>query len=119
MFDDVASAAVRTALTGLATRQRVSANNIANIETPGFTAQRVDFEGALRSAVQNATDGSTVDGVAPAVSSSPLAPRQDGNNVNLDEETLSSMDTGLRYQTMLRAMDERYGLIATAIKGGR
>ena len=116
MFDDVASTAVRTALTGLAMRQRVSANNIANIETPGFTAQRVGFESALRSAV---ADGSTGNGVAPTVSSSPLAPRQDGNNVNLDEETLSSMDTGMRYQLMLRAMDDRFGLISTALKGGR
>jgi flagellar basal-body rod protein FlgB len=115
VFDDVASASVRTALSGLAMRQRVSANNIANIETPGFTAQRVDFEGALRSAV---ADGSVVDGAAPEVSSSPLAARQDGNNVNLDEETLSSMDTDLRYQLMLRAMDDQYGLISTALKGG-
>ncbi len=117
MFDDVASAAVRTALDGLAMRQRVSANNVANIETPGFTAGRVDFEGALRSAV---ADGSVGTGsVTPTVSSSPLAPRQDGNNVNLDEETLSSMDTGLRYQMMLRAMDNRYNLVSTALKGGR
>jgi flagellar basal-body rod protein FlgB len=116
VFDDVASAAVRTALTGLAMRQRVSANNIANIETPRFTAGRVAFEGALRSAV---ADGSVVDGpVEPTMSSSPEAPRQDGNNVNLDEETLSSMDTGLRYQLMLRAMDDRYGLVSTALKGG-
>jgi flagellar basal-body rod protein FlgB len=116
VFDDVASTAVRTALTGLAMRQRVSANNIANIETPGFTAQRVDFEGALRSAV---ADGSTENGIAPSVSSSPLAPRQDGNNVNLDEETLLSMDTGMRYQLMLRAMDDRFGLISAALKAGR
>ncbi len=114
MFDDIASTAVRTALTGLATRQRVSANNIANIETPGFTAQRVDFEGALRSAV---SDGSTGTGIAPTVSSSPNAARQDGNNVNLDEETLLSMDTGMRYQLMLRAMDDRFGLISAALKG--
>lgn len=116
MFDDVASTSVRAALAGLAMRQRVSANNIANIETPGFTAQQVDFEGALRSAV---ADGSTDNGIRPTVSSSPLAARQDGNNVNLDEETLRSTDTGLRYQLMLRAMDDRFGLISTALKGGR
>ena len=34
-----------------------------------------------------------------------------GNNVNLDEETLSNVDTGLRYQLALRAMDGKFGLI--------
>jgi flagellar basal-body rod protein FlgB len=117
VFDDVASATVRSALAGLAARQRVSANNIANIGTPGFTAGRVAFEDALRSAV---ADGSVVDGqVGPTEFVSPLAARQDGNNVNLDEETLSSMDTGLRYRLMLRVMDDQYNLVSAAVKGAR
>ncbi|WP_233158987.1 flagellar basal body rod protein FlgB [Actinophytocola xanthii] len=117
VFDDVASAAVRTALNGLAMRQRVSANNLANIETPGFTAGRLDFENQLRDAVAN---GSEVESsVEFAETRSNLAPRQDGNNVNIDEETLSSMDTGLRFKLMLRAKDDQYGLISTVLKGGR
>ena len=115
MFDDVATSAVRSALTGLAARQRVSANNIANIETPNFTAVRVEFEGALRDAVNS---GDSAAGVAPTYTESPLAPRQDGNNVNLDEETMSSMDTGLRQQLMLRALDAKYSLVSTVLKGG-
>jgi flagellar basal-body rod protein FlgB len=115
VFDDVASVSVRAALAGLSVRQKVSANNIANIETPGFTAGRVAFEDALRAAV---TDGSVVNGaVAPTTFASPLAARQDGNNVNLDEETLNSMDTGLRYKLMLRAMDDQYNLVSIAVKG--
>ena len=38
---------------GLAMRQRVTANNIANIQTPGFHAGKVKFEGALQSALAN------------------------------------------------------------------
>ena len=40
MFDDVASVTMRSALDGLATRQRVIADNIANVQTPGFRAGR-------------------------------------------------------------------------------
>lgn len=115
MFDDIASSAVRSALTGLALRQRVSANNIANIETPNFTAGRVEFESALRDAVESGDPSR----MSPAVSSSPLAPRQDGNNVNLDEETLSGIDTGLRHQLMLRALDDKYGLVSSVLRGVR
>ena len=115
MFDDVTSQALQVSLTGLAMRQRVTANNIANISTPGFRAGKVQFENELQSAL---SDGASPSAVRPAVAQS-LEPTQlNGNNVNLDEETLSNVDTGLRYQLALRAMDNKFGLIASAIKGG-
>src|SRR5690349_21957946 len=98
VLSDVTSAALHTALSGLAKRQRVIADNIANIETPGFLAGRVEFEDALRSAVQAGDPAAT-----PITTARSLEPtREDGNNVNLDHEVLSNIDTGLRYQTMLR-----------------
>ncbi|WP_026421626.1 flagellar basal body rod protein FlgB [Actinokineospora inagensis] len=116
MFDDLTTKAVRASLDGLAMRQRVQANNIANIETPGFKAKRVDFETALSQAISS---GDGASDVRATISTSPLAARQDGNNVNIDEETLGSTETGLRYQLMLRAMDDRYGLVSTVLKGVR
>ncbi|MBM7773345.1 flagellar basal-body rod protein FlgB [Actinokineospora baliensis] len=116
MFDDLTTQAVRASLDGLAMRQRVQANNIANIETPHFKAKKVEFETALAQAI---SDGDGATGVRASVSTSRLAARQDGNNVNLDEETLGSTETGLRYQLMLRAMDDRYGLVSTVLKGVR
>ncbi len=43
--------------------------------------------------------------------------RLNGSNVNLDEETLSHIDTTMRYQLSIRALDGKYGLIRDAIKG--
>ena len=115
VFDDVATQSLQVALSGLAMRQRVTANNIANIQTPGFHAGKVQFENALQSAIAN---GTSPDAVAPTVAQS-LEPTQlNGNNVNLDEETLSNVDTGLRYQLALRAMDSKFSLISDALKGG-
>jgi flagellar basal-body rod protein FlgB len=115
VFDDVASQSLQVALSGLAMRQRVTANNIANIETPGFRAGKVEFESSLQSALAS---GTAPDQVQATVAQS-LEPTQlNGNNVNLDEETLSNVDTGLRYQLALRAMDGKFGLISDVIKGG-
>ena len=36
---------------------------------------------------------------------------------NLDHEVLSNIDTGLRYQTMLRGVDDKFVLLRTAIRG--
>lgn len=114
MFDDVTSVALNSALRGLALRQRVTADNIANINTPGYTAGRVDFESALRQALDT---GSSPD-VTGAVGRSLEPTRQDGNNVNLDEESLAMVDTGLRYQLTTEAVNAKFQILRDAIKGG-
>lgn len=114
MFDDVASVALHSALDGLAMRQRAAADNIANIQTPGFLANRVMFEDALRSAVSGG-DASQVRQVAPDVARSLEPTRMDGNNVNLDEETLSATKTSMSYELMLRAVDDRFNLVKSSM----
>jgi flagellar basal-body rod protein FlgB len=115
VFDDVTSSALRVAASGLALRQRVIANNIANVETPGFRAGRVQFEDALHAAVSGGGDPTGTD-LAVLASDEPT--RLNGNNVNLDHETLSNVDTGLRYQLVLRALDSKFGQLRDVIKGG-
>ena len=114
MFDDLSSSALRVAVAGLSARQTAIANNIANIETPGYQARKVKFEEALSSAVAN---GQSPASVAPSVQTSLEPTRLNGSNVNLDEETLSHLDTTMRYQLTLRAMDSKYGMLRDAIKG--
>lgn len=114
MFDDISSVTMKTALDGLSLRQRVTADNIANINTPTFLAGRVSFEDALATAV---SAGNPAD--AGATTSRSLEPtRENGNNVNLDHETLTSTDTNLRLSLMMRGMDDKYGLLSTVIRGG-
>ena len=55
--------------------------------------------------------------VTPSVQNSLEPTRLNGSNVNLDEETLSHIDTTMRYQLSIRALDGKYGLIRDAIKG--
>jgi len=52
VFDDLSTSSLRVAVAGLAARQAAIANNIANIETPGYQARKVEFEEALASAVK-------------------------------------------------------------------
>ena len=114
MFDDLSTAALRVSVAGLAARQNAIANNIANIETPGYKARKVEFEDALRGAVER---GDSPSSVAPTTATSLEPTRLNGSNVNLDEETLSHIDTTMRYQLSLRALDSKYGMLRDAIKG--
>ena len=114
MFDDISSSSLRVAAAGLAARQSAIANNIANIETPGYRARKVEFEQALHGAVAR---GESPAGITPSTQTSLEPTRLNGSNVNLDEETLSHIDTTMRYQLTMRAMDSKYGMLRDAIKG--
>ncbi|MET0423918.1 MAG: flagellar basal body protein [Actinoplanes sp.] len=114
MFDDISSSSLRVAVAGLSARQTAIANNIANIETPGYRARKVKFEEALQGAIAR---GDSPSSVAPTTMSSLEPTRLNGNNVNLDEETLSHIDTTMRYQLTMRALDHKYGMLRDAIKG--
>jgi flagellar basal-body rod protein FlgB len=55
--------------------------------------------------------------VNPSVGFSTAAGGLNGNNVDLDAETVSGVDTQLRYELALRAVGDRYSLLRTAIRG--
>ena len=110
MLESVTSAALSSALDGLALRQRTIASNIANVNTPGYTAKRVVFEDALAKSVENG------DGNVTAVTARSLEPtRLDGNNVNLDTETLSNVDTVLRFQFASNATSAQFNYVRAAL----
>ena len=111
MFNSVSAVALESALDGLALRQRTIANNIANVNTPNFKAKRVAFEAALAGSVRAG------DGHAQASVESSLEPtRLDGNNVNLETETLSNIDTVLRYQFAARAAEGSFSAVRAAMR---
>jgi flagellar basal-body rod protein FlgB len=113
MIADATATALHAALTGLAQRQRVTADNIANVNTPGFLAGRTDFESALSHAIGS--------GETPAISRGTVVrslepTNTNGNNVNLDSETVIATETGLRYQLALNALDGKYNVLRTALR---
>lgn len=111
MLDSVTSAALTSALNGLSLRQQAIADNIANVNTPGYHAKRVQFESALAASVQ--AGSGNVDATTQ-LSQEPT--RLDGNNVNLDTETLSNVDTVLRYQFASQAVSAEFTGMRTAMR---
>ena len=111
VFDSVSMVALHSALDGLAERQRAIADNVANLQTPGYHAKRVAFEEALSRAVADGTGATTA-----TVERSLEPTREDGNNVNLDTETLLNIDTNLRYQLATQAVSGTLASIRAAIR---
>ncbi len=111
MFDSLTTTALTSALNGLSARQRAIADNIANVNTPNYAAKRVAFEDALAKSVENGSGS-----VQAQIRSSLEPTNTNGNNVNLDTETLSNIDTVLRYQFATRAMDGQFSSVRTALR---
>ncbi len=112
---DPVGAALRGALDGLELRQRVSADNVANLDTPGFTAQVVDFEDSLRAALSDGVV--SADELSPTTTASGDPAGLNGNNVDLGRETMTAMQATFQYQLLSRAVGDRFSLITTAIGG--
>lgn len=114
MLDDVSIDALKAALHGLSRRQEAISNNIANVNTPYYIAQRIGFEEQLRQALTSGTDPATA--TAHTFSTTDAA-GLNGNNVDLNAETMLSARTQLAHDLAIRATGDRFALLRTAIRG--
>lgn len=109
---DVTMRTLQQTMSGLALRQRTIADNLANVETPGFLAGKIDFETALKQAISDGQDPRTTE-VATARSLEPT--RVNGSNVNLDEETLAGQQTVLSTQLTSQSLTNKFNLLKSSI----
>lgn len=105
------------------TRNSVIANNIANVDTPNYKRQDVEFESYLKNALSN---GSSLDegvskvdlnSIQPKVytDNASLSYRLDGNNVDIETENAYLADNQIRYYALLDSMTQEFSRIKTAL----
>lgn len=93
-------------------RQSLLVSNIANVDTPGYRTQDMDFHGEMVRALSE--DPET------AVTATPrdvpgLLSRPDGNNVSVDREGLLLAELQLKYQAATQAMRSEFALIRSVV----
>ena len=112
-------------------RTELLARNLANADTPGYTAQDIDFRSALAAAggaekpvTMRATDQQHIGtasgaGDAPAALKyrTPLAPALDGNTVDVQMEQAAFAENAVRFQATLSFLSARFRGLMTAITG--
>lgn len=113
MLESVTLRCLHTALDGLMARERATSDNIANVNTPYYTAKTVAFEQDLQRAVAGGQDPAEV---TATQSYSSAARNLAGNNVNLDSEVVTAAQTTLAYDLALRATGDRFSLLRTAAR---
>lgn len=112
---DAVSQVLASALDGVSLRQRVIADNIANVDTPGFRATSVDFETQLEAAISDGSfAGRRIDHVTATTTPTDTPVGANGNNVDLRKETMAAVQSQYQYQILTRAVTERFDLVKTA-----
>jgi flagellar basal-body rod protein FlgB len=93
---------------------KLTAANMANIDTPGYRAVGMDFEAEMREALTDVNQGNPARPVRlKAVDG--LISRPDGNNVSMDREGMNLAEAQLRFKTGVSLLREEYQRVMSAI----
>lgn len=95
-----------------AQQMKLTAANMANVDTPGYRTQGIDFEREFARALHTA--GEMADPSVTEVGG--LTSRPDGNNVSVDREGMMMAQTQLQFRTGIELLRHEYTQMMDAIK---
>lgn len=115
------------------TRNNVIGSNIANAETPGYQAKKVDFENALARALDVEDQGmmeanggptsarlsSAIGRVGAEIYENPdVSVNNDGNTVDMDKEMASLAENSLMYKAAIQLINKKMATLKYAVTDG-
>jgi flagellar basal-body rod protein FlgB len=117
------------ALNYSALKQKVIANNIANVDTPNYKAQDVSFQKLLESSKSNQLTAYRTDRrhfpfpnedtLSSAIFSRPSSYNENGNSVDMDKEMSDLASNQIYYNAMAELISGKFSSLNTVIKGGK
>lgn len=107
-------------------REETLANNLSNVNTPGYKRRDVDFQSVLKRELGNmkfTTLDSKVDQVdlsrlnaVPYVDAANYSYRIDKNNVDVDTENVELASEKLRYDALIDSMTQEFSRLKMAMQ---
>lgn len=96
-------------------RQKSIANNIANLETPGYRRLDVKFEEILAKSLdeQGSVDMNDLEPVLFNPKDTPV--KENGNDVTMESEVGNLIENSMRYKAYIRLLNKKYQQIESAI----
>lgn len=122
----ITRSALALALDAATLRHQVIANNIANANTEGFAARKVDFAAYLQEARQVLQQTGQLDAISlrslaagRAAVELRLGPDGKPAPVRLDEEMADMAQNAVHYQALVRALSRQLSIVALAAADGK
>lgn len=105
-----------------AIKHKVIANNIANINTPGYKKMQISFSDQLDKAIKD-TSMNKFDTIQPKIiiaeNDKNETIRNDGNNVDMDKEISALMKNTSSYNIYSQLLAKKMELVKSAIENSR
>ena len=129
LFSDNTQKAMKKSLDLMSSRQSVITSNIGNVDTPGFKASEIDFQGQLREALGSkgqlnlhATNekhfGPNTSNIS-SLTADPFeeedAAKSNGNNVDVDKEMAKMAENQIFYNAVIQLMMKRGSTVRASI----
>jgi flagellar basal-body rod protein FlgB len=93
---------------------KLTAANMANLDTPGYRAVGMDFEAEMQAAMGGVDRGEAARPVRLQAVDGLIA-RPDGNNVSMDREGLNLAEAQLKFKTGVALLRQQYQMVMDAI----
>ena len=103
-------------MSGSAMRNTLLTNNLANVDTPGYQPQDVNFQSTLQAAIQSGTPLSQVS-FSPYTTQQATGP--DGNGVSPEQQEAALSSNGLLYETLTQVAAQRETILENAMGMGQ
>ena len=111
--------ALEIAGSGRQLRQNVLASNVANVETPGYKAKKVDFEDALKSALHSESSMALDAGISPDVYDNPeIDVANDGNTVDMEKEMAAMTENNIMFRAVTQMINKKLAALKYAANDG-
>lgn len=107
---------IGNALRGAEQNHRVVAQNIANVNTPGYQTRELSFDQFMEQ-VKDGTASAKMVEEMPVQVVEGLMERGDGNNVDMDEQLAKLKKNALLFQTYSQLLAAKMATIRKAISG--
>ncbi len=99
-------------------RQKAIANNVANLETPGYRRIDVKFEELLAKSLDSSGSVDLSELEPQIYQPEQTLVKSNGNDVSLEGEVGAMIKNSLRYKTYIRLLNKRYRQIELAMNVG-
>ncbi len=129
LFSDTVPKVMKKSLDLMSSRQNLISSNIGNLDTPGFKASDIDFQGQLREALGSkgqlnlrstnekhfGPKSSNIGSMTADPFEEEDAAKSNGNNVNVDKEMAKLAENQIVYNATIQLMMKRGSTVKAAV----
>jgi flagellar basal-body rod protein FlgB len=121
---------LENALDYSSSKQKVIAQNIANVDTPNYKAKSISFKSAFQEALGNTINTYRTDkrhytfqkyNSAPAmiVNNNQVSYNENGNSVDIDKEMADLAANQIYYNALTERINGKFSTLQNVIRGGK